>query len=247
MVGLLLLQYMQNLSDEAVVRAWVENPYWQYFCGYDFIQWDLPIDSQMAHHLCTRSKTDKKKIYSLHEPHVDCISKGKAPKKYEFGSKVALSITHQKNRGIITSCQSIAGNPFDGHTLLSSLQMSERITQTKVKEAYVDRGYKGHGVENGQVYISGQRRGTTKKIRKDIKRRQAIEPHIGHLKQKVKLGLCRLKGIIGDQVNALLSAAAYNLRQIVRHIRIIFAQILWMIYNYGSIKNKNHLIYCTTK
>jgi IS5 family transposase len=369
MVGLLLLQYLHNLSDEAVVRSWVENPYWQYFCGYDFIQWDLPIDSssltnwrkrlgperlekilamtvkvavatgtvkqqdlknvivdttvmpknisfptdsklqnrsrirlvklakkhglmlrqnynqeakellvrinnylhakqmkrakkpikrlkiilgrvrdcerkvignealagifaqelQLAHHLCSRQKHDKKKIYSLHEPHVDCISKGKAHKKYEFGSKVAISITHKKNRAIITSCQSIAGSPFDGHTLSSSLEMSERITDVAVGEAYVDRCYKGHGVKNCQVYISGQRRGTTKKIRRDIKRRQAIEPHIGHLKQKVKLGLCRLKGVVGDQVNALLAAAAYNLRQIIRHIRVIFAQILWAI------------------
>ena len=375
MVGILLLQQMHNLSDEAVVRAWVENPYWQYFCGYDFIQWDLPIDSssltnwrkrlgperlerilsmtvqmavetgtvkskdlakvivdttvmpknisfptdsklqnrsrirlvklakkhgvilrqnynqeakvllvqinnylhakqmkrarksikrmkiilgrvirdcerkiidnkslteifsqelQMANHFYARQKGDKKKIYSLHEPYVDCISKGKSHKKYEFGSKVALSITHQKDRAIITSCQSIAGNPFDGHTLESSFAMSEKITGTKVKEAYVDRGYKGHGVEDCRVFISGQRRGTTKKIRKDIKRRQAIEPHIGHMKQKVKLGLCRLKGIVGDQVNALLAASSYNLRQIIRHIRIIFAQIVWVILNFRN-------------
>ena len=123
----------------------------------------------MGHHFYSRSQTDKK-IYSLHEPHVDCISKGKTHKKYEFDSKVALSITHKKNRGIITSCQSIAGNPFDGHTLSSSLQMSEEITQIKVKEAYVGMGYKGHGVRNCQVYISGKRRGTTKKIRSDIKK-----------------------------------------------------------------------------
>jgi IS5 family transposase len=107
--------------------------------------------------------------------------------------------------------------------------MSERITGIKVDESYVDRGYKGHEIEGQKVYISGQKRGVTDKIKKKIKRRQAIEPHIGHMKQKVKLGLCRLKGIVGDQVNALLAASAYNLRQILRHLRIIFAQILWVM------------------
>jgi IS5 family transposase len=44
MVGLMLLQHMEGLSDEEVVSKWVENPYWQYFYGYDFLQWELPID-----------------------------------------------------------------------------------------------------------------------------------------------------------------------------------------------------------
>jgi IS5 family transposase len=163
---------------------------------------------KMAHHLHSRQKGDKKKLYSLHEPQVDCISKAKQP--YEFGCKVALSLTHQKGASIITSCQALNGNPYDGHTLTTSLATSARVSGTKTKEAYVDQGYKGHKVEDCTVYISGQRKGTTAKVRKNIKRRQAIEPHIGHMKQKVKLGLCRLKGIVGDQINAILAAAAYN-------------------------------------
>jgi IS5 family transposase len=368
MVGILLLQHMHNLSDEQVVRMWVENPYWQFFCGYDFLQWKFPIDSSSLtrfrkrlgpekmeriflltvsagidaevvqekdfekvivdttvmpkhiefptdsklynkarealvrlsdkHHINLRQnynlvtknlmrkisgylhakqtrrakkeikrlktilgrvvrdverkisaaqnmpahliklfsltldkakklllqkKESSHKLYSMHESEVHCISKGKAHKRYEFGCKVSLAVTHKQ--GFVVSSLALPGNPYDGHTLKQTLESVERITQVKVKRAFVDRGYKGHGitddsVRNGTaVFISGQKRGVTKSIRKQLKRRSAIEPTIGHMKQEGKLGVCRLKGFVGDQINAILTAAGHNLRLILNHIR----------------------------
>jgi IS5 family transposase len=180
--------------------------------------------------LLERKKSDKEKLYSLHELDVDCISKGKAQKKYEFGCKVSLSITHKKGSSIITSAQALHGNPYDGHTLASALERSEKISKVAVKKAFVDRGYRGHGIIETTVFISGQKRGVTKHTARQIKRRQAIEPHIGHLKNKLKLGLCRLKGIVGDQINAVLTCASYNLRMVLKHLRLLFAQILSLIF-----------------
>jgi len=172
---------------------------------------------EQTEHLLTRNVTDKNKLYSLHEPDVACISKGKAHKKYEFGSKVSLSITH-KGTGIVTGCEALSGAPYDGHTLKQALNLSEQITGVKVKRAFVDKGYKGHGVDDTEVFISGQKKNVTPAIKKQLKRRQAIEPHIGHMKHSCKLGLSRLKGHLGDQINALLAASAYNLRLVLNYL-----------------------------
>ena len=364
MIGILLLQHLHNLSDEQVVRGWVENPYWQHFCGYDFLQWEFPInpssltrfrqrlgsvrlekilsltivvavkseavkvkdlkkvivdttvmpkniefptDSKLynkarerlvklaAKHgialrqnynltsktllrkisgylhakqmkrarkaikhlktivgrvvrdverkigssknlseifvpiltqskrLLAQERKDKNKLYSLHEPDVHCISKGKAHKRYEFGCKFSITTTHKQ--GLVISSEALLGNPYDGHTLKPALESSERITGVEIESAFVDKGYKGHGVESDplrnhtKIFISGQRRGLTKSLKKQLKRRSAIEPMIGHMKQEGKLGLCRLKGIIGDQINALLTGVGHNLRLILNHIR----------------------------
>ena len=364
MIGILLLQHLHSLSDEQVVRTWVENPYWQFFCGYDFLQWNFPIDPssltrfrnrigasrmekilsltvsvaveskavkvndlkkvivdttvmpkniefptdskllgkarerlvklaakngialrqnynlvaktllrkisgylhakqmkrarKVIKHLKTivgrvvrdverkigssknlveiftpildqtkrvlaQQRKDKNKLYSLHEPDVACISKGKAHKRYEFGCKVSITTTHKQ--GLVISSQALPKNPYDGHTLKPALESSERITGVEIESAFIDRGYKGHGVESDplrnhtKIFISGQRRGITKSLKKQLKRRSAIEPMIGHMKQEGKLGLCRLKGIVGDQINALLTGVGHNLRLILNHVR----------------------------
>ena len=381
MIGILLLQHLHNLSDEQVVRTWVENPYWQFFCGYDFLQWSFPIDpssltrfrnrlganrmekilsltvyvavkseavkvkdlkrvivdttvmpkniefptdsklydkarerlvklaakngvalrqnynliaktllrkisgylhaKQMRRarkaikhlrtivgrvvrdverkiincssnsnqknlspensgnsknlseifspiltqtkRLLSQERKDKNKLYSLHESDVACISKGKARQRYEFGCKVSITTTHKQ--GFVISSEALPCNPYDGHTLRPALESSERISGVKIESAFVDRGYKGHGVESDplrnhtKIFISGQRKGLTKSLKKQLKRRSAIEPMIGHMKQEGKLGLCRLKGIIGDQLNALLTGVGHNLRLILNHIR----------------------------
>ena len=367
MSGLLLLQHLHSLSDDQVVRGFVENPYWQFFCGYDFLQWEFPIDPSsltrfrgrigsdgmnkilfltinvaiksevvkvkdlekvivdstvMPKHisfpmdsklynkarenlvklskkhgvalrqnynlvakrlsfqigrylhakqmkrakkamkkvkvilgrvvrdverkiglsvnsieltkifssnltqtkrLLAQQRSDKKKLYSLHEPNVDCISKGKARTRYEFGCKVSLTTTHKQ--GLVIAAQAIAGNPYDGHTLESALTSSQKLTNVKIKSAFVDKGYKGHGIDPKEVniFISGQKRHNgkklTKTIKKQLKRRSAIEPMIGHMKQDGRLNLSRLKGIAGDQINAILVAAGHNVRLILNHIR----------------------------
>lgn len=356
MVGLIMLQNMFNLSDKAVVRHWIENPYWQFFCGFDFLQWKFPIDSssltrfrqrlgeegvqkifkstikmavdegfvsekslekvivdttvmeknishptdaklyhrarerlvkwcekenvilrQKYTHVSkktlhevsryaharqmkrARSKTKKlkgllgrvyrdalrkgrelglnllnqpifslvdsilyqeptssNKIYSFHEPHVCCISKGKAHKKYEFGCKVSVTVTHKE--GLALEVYALEGNPYDGHTLKEALERAEINSESTVKMVFTDKGYRGHGITDKIIYRSGQKRGVTKHIKKMLKRRQAVEPQIGHMKQEGKLARNFLKGIFGDKINAMLCGVGHNLRFIFRKL-----------------------------
>lgn len=378
MIGLLLLQHMNGLSDEQVVHQWVQNPYWQYFCGYDYLQWDLPCDPSsltrwrgrlgeegvekilgqtivtalktetvvpqdlkrvisdttvmeknitfptdtkllnkareklvalalgsglklrqtyarigrfaalnagryahakqfkrmkkevktlknflgrtvrdverqiqgapdlqeifealltMSKRLLSQDKKSKDKLYSLHAPETYCISKGKAGKPYEFGCKVSLVLTHKQ--GLALSSQALAENQYDGHVLESSLKRAEAIAQTSIEQAFVDKGYKGHGITDKQVYISGQKRGITRTLKKHLKRRSAIEPHIGHMKSEGKLRRNYLKGMLGDVLNALLCAIGHNMRMIWRKIRSLFV-FMWVCF-FNSPAIKNHL------
>lgn len=364
MVGLHYLKYAFDESDETVVEKWIENPYWQYLCGYDYMQHECPIHPtsmtkwrnrlgsdkletllaetiQMAlrekfvrkseltqvtvdttvqeknithptdakllgkaiealgkaakeHHipvrqsyrrvakraqikagryaharqfkrmrreirflqtrlgrmirdierkqsimpdsltaLLTRCKrvheqkrTDKNKLYSLHEPDVQCIAKGKAHKRYEFGCKVAVATS---NRGDwFLASVALAGNPYDGHTLAESIAAIERITNINVKHAYVDKGYRGHNYKgDGAVHISGlSSRGLSWSQRRRQKRRSAIEPKIGHAKRENRLGRCFLKGNQGDKFNAVLSAAGANFKKLLRRLSFL-CHILW--------------------
>lgn len=367
MAGLMMLQHMEALSDEMVVQKWVENPYWQAFCGYDFFQWEFPIhptsltrwrarlgtdgidkilactiqtavvsgavneksfetviadttvqekaitfptDGKLlnrariqlvdlakkvgidlrqsytrvgryaliqvarygharqfkrmrksikklkvylgrvtrdierkinaqadlqntfsdllskANRLLTQTKTSKNKLYSLHAPEVECIAKGKAHKPYEFGCKVSLIATFKE--GLALSAQALHGNPYDGHTLEGALDHASSLSGKLIKQAFADDGYKGHGVDpqKTQVILSRQ-----KKLPKSLiiarKRRNAIEPIIGHMKAEGKLGRNWLKGMLGDQINALLCAVGHNMRLILNHIRIFFI-LLWI-------------------
>lgn len=324
-VGILMLQQMNGYSDEGAVDEWVENPYWQLFCGYNYLEWKKPIDpsslsrwrqrlgkdgvekilqatvkaaikggavsarsfskviadttvmekniafptdaklyyhgiktlvrlskdhnlklrqtytflskqalrkaAQYAHarqmkraererkrlktylgrvyrdiksklarspvllnmfdplleiieKVLSQTRESKNKIYSIHEPHVECISKGKARKKYEFGCKVSLVITHRD--GLALSVQGVHGNPYDGHTLNAVLKNAKEHSGVAIKEAFVDKGYRGHAVEGTQIHISGKKKGVTAWLHKKINRRQAIESHIGHMKNEDK-------------------------------------------------------------
>lgn len=136
-------------------------------------------------------------------------------------------ITHKQ--GLALSSQALHENQFDGHTLGSSLKKAEQITGVRINQAFIDRGYKGHGVEDKDVYISGQKRGMTRALKKQLKRRSAIEPHIGHMKSEGKLRRNYLKGTIGDAFNAILCAIGHNLRMILREIMSIFTLILFYL------------------
>lgn len=366
MVGLQYLKHMYSLSDDAVVMRWVENPYWQYFCGEEYFQHQQPIDPSsmtrfrqrigdsgcekilqatvnvglqtraikpselkrvtvdttvqekavafptdskllnrsrvrlvklchkhevslrqsyarkgpqallktsrygharqlrrmrgqvkklrtylgrvvrdierkiagkaelqavftdelaLAKRLLSQQKLDHKKLYSLHAPEVECISKGKAHKRYEFGVKASIATTNKSN--FVVGGMALPGNPFDGHTLKAALDQVRRLTGSVIEEAFVDRGYRGHSEENTTVYISGQKRGIkTGRLKKSLKRRQAIEPVIGHLKSDGLLGRNYLKGTQGDQMNVMLSCAGHNLRLILRQLRFFWLSIL---------------------
>ena len=164
------------------------------------------------------------KIYALHEPEVDCISKGKARVRYEFGTKV--SITTTIDEGFVVGMRALPGNPYDGHTLGPALEQVEILTDQRPDLVVVDRGYRGHGVEATRVLISGTRRGLTPKLVADLRRRSAIEPEIGHMKTDGRLARCPLKGTIGDAIFAVLCGCGHNIRKILAHLRALWHLIL---------------------
>ena len=180
----------------------------------------------LVNRLLAQKPKDSKKLYSLHEPAVDCISKGKAHKRYEFGTKVSVATTNRG--GFVVGMRALPGNPYDGHTLSEALEQVEILTDQRPEMAFVDRGYRGHGIENVKVFISGARRGVTRTIAKLLRRRSAIEPMIGHMKNDGRLTRCPLKGTEGDALFAVLCGCGHNIRMILRHLRIILHQLIWL-------------------
>jgi len=162
---------------------------------------------------------DKNKLYSLHEPEVQCISKGKAHQRYEFGQMIAVATTNRSNW--IVAASLMENNPYDGHSLAATLAATEDVTGVDVTDAYVDKGYRGHGYTGkADVHIAGQRRkNTTRAQRKRRRRRSAIEPKIGHLKSDHRMGRCFLAKLCGDAINAVLAAAGSNLRKLLGLLR----------------------------
>jgi IS5 family transposase len=175
------------------------------------------------------------KIYSLHAPEVECIGKGKARKPYEFGCKVSVvtPVTAPKGGQFVLHAQALHGNPYDGHTLGPVIADLEQLTGIDVQRIHVDKGYRGHNYPNSfKVWISGQVRRVTKTIRREMKRRAAVEPVIGHLKAEHRMGRNYLKGRDGDRINPVLAAAGFNFHLLLRWFeRLLHAlmQLLWSI------------------
>lgn len=368
LVGLHYLKHAFNLSDEALVERWVENPYWQYFCGFKTMQHEVPLhptsltkwrqrvgeeqllellaetiataqreghatrqdlsrvnvdttvqeknithptDSKLYHRaivklgeaakqrgvklrqtyvrvakhaaikvdryahakqfkrmrrqlkklrtwlgrvirdvrrkvpqpdtalaellqLCDRlhaqQPTDKKKLYSLHEPDVMCISKGKARQRYEFGQKVSVTTSNRGNW--IVGVDLCKANPYDGHTLAQAIATVERTAGVTVTDAYVDKGYRGHDYQGAAtIHIPGtSTRNLTRTQKQHRRRRSAVEPKIGHLKSDHRLGRCFLKGLAGDAINLVLAAAGSNLRKLLGAIASALFCCLWSLF-----------------
>ncbi len=364
MVGLLLLKRIYNLGDETVIAQWVQNPYFQYFCGEAEFQWEPPCDpsdmvhfrnrigesgaekifsvsvstrkdeiksrdllvdttvqeknityptdakllvkvikacnkvasqenikqrqtykrtmkklmlqQRFAHHpkrkkqaqaalrklrtiagrltrelereldvealakhgvllencnkIVAQQKSDKDKIYSLHEAEVACIAKGKAHKKYEFGSKVSFAMVPGVN--IIVGVKNFNGNPNDTTTLEPTLKQVEKISGIKFKNAIVDRGYKGKTKIGQTIIVSPKAPNqkqpyTNRTMRKKCRKRAAIEPIIKHVKYECRMIKNYLKGTVGDNTNAFLAAAGFNLRGLLNKIK---EEILWLMF-----------------
>lgn len=375
MVGLLLLKRIYNLGDETVMEQWLQNPYFQYFCGESEFQWEYPCDpsdmvhfrkrigqegaekifqssveirkdeikgkdviidttaqeknityptdakllmkvielcnkiaekesidqrqnykntikkllikQRFAHHpkrkkearaalrklrsiagrlvrelqrklaketlaqyleqlnncnkIVLQKQQDTNKIYSLHEPETACIAKGKAHKKFEFGSKVSIAIVPSSN--IIVGVRNFNGNPNDTTTLEPALENVESTTGIQFKNAIVDRGYKGKTKINQTIIVSpkspNQKQPYSKTVmRKKCRSRAAVEPVIGHLKKDCRMEINYLKGIIGNEINANLAAAGFNFRGLLRKIK---EEILWLrFYIQIFYANKNY-------
>jgi len=372
MVGLHYLKHAYDLSDEDVVARWVENPYWQYFCGYTHFEHELPIDSSLmtkwrkkvkaegmekllevtiktglktktlkktefkklavdttvqekaitfptdaklyyrmrerlvakaqecgialrqsyvrkakralvvhgrycharqyrrarkqlrklktylgrvtrdverklqpdqlkefekllglSHRLLCQQRHDKNKLYSIHAPEVCCISKGKSHKRYEFGCKVGLVTTMKEP--FVVGIQAFEGNPFDGHTLSSSIEQAERLGLFKAEEIYVDRGYRGHDYKGDAVVHVGKLgwRKLPRSLRRWLKRRSVIEAVIGHSKNECRLARNHLLGVEGDRINAILCGCGYNIRRLLRAFIFWLCKILFVGRFYG--------------
>jgi IS5 family transposase len=175
--------------------------------------------------LLKQRREDKKKLYSLHAPEVECLAKGKAHARFEFGVKVSVATTNARAPGgqFIVGLRSLPGNPYDGHTLAKQFEQTERLTGVTIERAYVDRGYRGHDADPSRVFISRQKRGLTPTIRKELRRRNAVEPVIGHGKADGLLGRNFLLGSDGDAINAVLAGAGHNLRLLRRWLAQLLA------------------------
>ena len=174
--------------------------------------------------ILTQKKQDKNKLYALHAPEVECISKGKARTPYEFGCKVSVATTLKE--GFVVGMRSMPGNPWDGHTLAETIEQVSILTDRKPKTVIVDKGYQGITLEGIRVLRSGQRRGVNRKLKAMIKRRSAIEPTIGHMKADGRLNRNPLKGTLGDALHAVLCGAGHNIRLILKKLWLLF-DLIW--------------------
>jgi IS5 family transposase len=191
-------------------------------------------DLVLFNKVLSQKRNDKNKIYSLHEPHVACISKGKEHKKYEFGSKVSIITT--KTTGVIIGAVNMEKNMYDGKTLEPAIEQQQRLTGIKLKNNFVDRGYRGvKEVLGTKITIPGvPNKKTTayqkQKLRIGFRRRAGIEPRIGHLKADHRLSRNFYKGIKGDNINVMLAAAAMNFKRMMNIWKVnpflVFARLL---------------------
>jgi IS5 family transposase len=195
-------------------------------------KWEYAEKLEIFNRILSQKKNDKEKLYSIHEPEVKCISKGKDHKRYEFGSKASVVLT--KKTGIIIGAIS-CGNHYDGHTLPAALDQCEELRGGRPKVAIVDRGYKGKSKIGGTEihWPKPPLKRTTqykkKKARQRFRRRASIEPVIGHLKSDNRLGRNFLKGTTGDTINLMLAAAAFNFRKWMRKQQPFFV-FLWKVF-----------------
>jgi transposase, IS5 family len=177
-----------------------------------------------------RQRERGRKVYSLHAPEAECIGKGKAHKPYEFGVKVSVATPLNRCRGgqFVAHVKALPGNPYDGHTLATVIPALEQTIGAELERIIADAGYKGHHApeeKRFRVYVAGQKRGLSAAIKRALRRRSAVEPVIGHLKGEHRMGRNHLVGSQGDAINAVLAAAGYNFRLLLRWLALLWAWI----------------------
>lgn len=176
-----------------------------------------------------------RKVYSLHAPEVECIGKGKAHAPYEFGVKVSVATTLNRSKGgqFVLHAKALPGNPYDGHTLATVIPAIENTIGNEIARVLADAGYRGHNAPPAhkfRVFTAGQKRRMTPVIKRELKRRAAIEPVIGHMKNEHRMGRNYLAGTGGDAINAILAAVGYNIRLLLRWLRLFLRLILTAIF-----------------
>lgn len=192
-----------------------------------------------------QKRTSSNKIYSLHESHIYAMAKGKDNKSYEYGTKASIVSTYTD--GIIVGVCAHDINQHDSKTLEAALGHAHTNRTTPIEEGVCDRGYRGiKQIGSTKISIPGihLKRDTEDQKedkRKKFRRRAAIEPIIGHLKNHYRLSRNYLKGFIGDQINLLMAACAWNMKKWMNS----FIQALFFSANYWlSTLYVNRLIEC---
>ena len=182
---------------------------------------DLAMWLERAERIRTQQRHSKNKLYALHAPEVECIAKGKARKPYEFGVKSAVVVSHKD--GLMVGARTFPGNPYDGNILGAVLEQATNLMQdvsVTLKDIVVDLGFRGVDADNANKTIihRGKFKGLSPQQKGWLRRRQAVEPAIGHLKSDHRMDRCWLQGTLGDALHAVSCAAGYNLRWLLRAI-----------------------------
>ena len=220
-LGRLIRDIRRKIADQAELEAAFERP--------------------LAYAEQIRSQQQRQrgwKLYSFHAPEVECIGKGKASAPYEFGVKASIVTTNACAPGgqFVLHAKALPGNPYDGHTLAVVIDTTEKLTGCAIERAYVDKGYRGHDTANPRrVFISGQKRGVFGIIKRELRRRSAIEAVIGHMKTDGHLGRCHLKGPEGDAANVILTAVGHNLRLVLAWLSCLLRIILLTLSRASSV------------
>jgi transposase, IS5 family len=187
----------------------------------------LKAEVEIAQRLYEQRRDAKNKLYALHAPEVECLAKGKARTPYEFGVKVSLAVTAKE--GLVVGMRSMPGNPYDGHTVDSQLEQVSIVSGHVPKIALADRGYRGVEPPQGTRLLISHTRRLPTRLKKLLKRRQVVEPMIGHMKTDGLLGKNWLKGELGDAMHAFLCGAGHNLRLILAHLRVLLLTLFaWL-------------------
>jgi IS5 family transposase len=182
---------------------------------------DLTMWMERAERIRTQQRKDKNKLYALHAPEVECIGKGKARKPYEFGVKAAIVVSHKA--GLMMGARTFPGNPYDGHILSAVMEQATNLMQdvpAKIKQIVVDLGFRGVDADNPGMEIihRGKIKSLSRQQKTWLRRRQAVEPAIGHLKSDHRMDRCWLQGTLGDALHAVSCAAGFNLRWLLRAV-----------------------------
>jgi IS5 family transposase len=200
--------------------------------GEDELQEILREDLHLASRVLEQRQNQRgTKVYSLHAPDVECIGKGKAHAPLEFGVKVSIATTLHRSRGgqFALHAMALPGNPYDGHTLATVIPDMEKAIGNGITRILADAGYRGHNAPLShklRIFTSGQKRRMTPAIKREMRRRSAVEPVIGHIKNGYRMDRNYLAGPQGDAINAVLAAAGYNFRLLLNWLRLLLCLIV---------------------
>ena len=155
---------------------------------------------------------------------------------------VATLLKHSKGGQFLAHVKALPGNPYDGHTLEAVIPENETQIGASLSRIVGDRGYRGHNAppdHRFKVYISGQKRRVTEHIKRELRRRSAVEPVIGHAKGEHRMGRNYLAGQQGDAINAVLAAAGYNFRRLLAWLKLLLFAFLFAMARQAASRNRH--------